>query len=110
RDPMRNTPYISEAANRQWIVYNEQANAALLSGDLVSASELATKMVELDGGVSVAGYYLLAECSRRQGDMDSARHYLESARDAVIWDTSIVSLSPRPYSIAQKILREEPLK
>lgn len=110
RDPMKNAPCLPGNANREWLAFNEKAMAALQAGDVESAVISASRMVHLDGGVSVAGLYLLAECSKRQGDLVSARHYLERARDAVLWDTSIGSASPRAYSVVQKALREEPLK
>jgi hypothetical protein len=109
RDPVRNAPYLPRNANREWTAFQEQATAALQADDIEAAVASATRMVELDGGVSVAGLYLLAECSRRSGDLDCARRCLECARDALLWDTSIGPVSPRPYSVVQKALREEPL-
>jgi hypothetical protein len=63
-------------------------------------------MLEMDGGVSVAELYILAECSERAGDVEAARKYLEMARDAASWDTSRVAI-PRPFSSTQKAVREE---
>jgi hypothetical protein len=109
RDPMNNAPYLTDGANKEWIECHERSRAALLVGEIAGASELANRMVELDGGVSVAGFYLLAECSGRQGNLGAARKYLEAARDAPIWDPSIGPLSPRSYSASQDTLREETL-
>ncbi|MBZ5521516.1 MAG: hypothetical protein LAP21_04585 [Acidobacteriia bacterium] len=107
RDPVQNAPYLPGDRNPEWIVCNDKGTAALAAGDVEAASDFARKMIALDGGVSVAGFYLLADCGLRKGDIDAARHCLERARDAVIWDPSIGAYAPRPYSIAQNILREE---
>lgn len=110
RDPIQNAPYLPGNRNLEWIASGEKATEALEAGDIGPALECAKKMIALDGGVCGAGFYLLAECSLRKGDFEAARHNLEHARDAVIWDSSIGTYSPRPYTVAQNILREEPPK
>lgn len=105
-DPVVDAPHLLACgANRDWILQRQVGNRALGDGDLNLARRAATRMVELDGGVSVAGLYLLAECSRRTGDLQEQRKLLESARDALIWDSS-APVSPRAYSVTQKTLRE----
>jgi hypothetical protein len=107
RDPITNAPHLPEDLNRQWIVLRQKAEQALREGDYSRAQQLAREMVELDQGVVVAGLYILAECSQHAGDLESARNYLEQARDvAVTWDTSKI-ISPRMYSVAQETLRAE---
>ncbi|HEV3041223.1 MAG TPA: hypothetical protein VHA33_25880 [Candidatus Angelobacter sp.] len=106
RDPFTNAPHLPGDANREWLSCCQGAQEALETGDLIKAAELATRMVELDHGVSVAEFYILAECSRKSGDIDATRRYLELARDSVIWDSS-KSAAPRTYSVAQQTLREE---
>jgi hypothetical protein len=110
RDPMCNVPYLSEDGNKEWIATHDRATAALKRGDTALASELATRMIALDGGASVAGFYLQAECSYRLGMPKKARESLEAARDAAIWDPSIGSLSPRSYSVSQNVLRQDASK
>ncbi|HEY0510453.1 MAG TPA: hypothetical protein VGH73_01025 [Thermoanaerobaculia bacterium] len=106
RDPVTNAPYLPGTANLEWIERWRQARQALDARDLERAAELARRMVELDQGVSIAGLYILAECSQRSGDIAATRRYLELARDAVIWDPSR-STSPRTYAVAQEALRGE---
>ncbi|MGH8435005.1 MAG: SGNH/GDSL hydrolase family protein [Pseudomonas sp.] len=109
RDPVVNAPHLSDAANVEWITCRQGAQSALQAGDFPLATRLAKRMVELDQGVSVAGFYFLAECSLKSGELAESRHYLECARDATIWDASFMK-SPRTFTIAQKTLREESLK
>ncbi len=110
RDPAQNAPYLPESRNLEWLDCHEKSKAALARGDIDSALEAARKMIALDGGVSVAGFYFSAECSLRKGEPGLARHYLEGAKDAVIWDSSTGAYAPRPYSIVHNILRAEPSK
>jgi len=109
RDPVLNAPYLPAGANMEWLSKHGAAESALQAGDLTRAWDLAQAMVCLDGGTTVAGFYILAECSRRKNDLKLARHYLELARDSVTWDSS-KNASPRPYSVTQKTLREEAVK
>jgi hypothetical protein len=107
RDLGVNMPHLINGSNREWITYREAAEGARRNGDLNLAAEFAQKMIELDGGVIAAGLNILAEYSKRVGAYDEARSYLERARDSVIWDPSIRSLSPRSFSVVQETLREE---
>jgi hypothetical protein len=109
RDPLTNAPHLRDDLNRQWLARWDEARQARRDGDDKAAGEAAKRMIELDQGVAVAGFYILAENSERAGDSDAARHYLELARDAVIWDTSR-SISPRTFGISQQTLREEVAK
>lgn len=109
RDPLTNAPHLAEGDNLEWINNWDAAQVALQAGDYETASALASKMVELDQQVNVAGLYILAECSEKLGDVEAARNYLELARDSVIWDSS-KSAAPRTFSVAQQILRDEATK
>ncbi|HKR11853.1 MAG TPA: hypothetical protein VJT15_07345 [Pyrinomonadaceae bacterium] len=106
RDASTNPPHLTADLNREWIELRHEAESALRDGDIGRAEELATRMVEIDEGICVTGFYLLAECRERSGDLEGARKHLESARDALIWDT-LRAVAPRPYSVNQKMLREE---
>jgi hypothetical protein len=109
RDPITNAPQLPGTANREWIGELQAARRAFDLGDLGEAARRAEKMIELDQGVSIAGLYILAECSQRAGDLEAARRYLEMARDTVIWDPSR-STSPRMYGVAQQALRRTAAK
>ena len=109
RDPLINAPHLLNGRNEEWITLWEDAQRALKAEDFHRAADLAQRMTEIDEQTSVAGLYILAECSQKLGDLDAARRYLELARDSVTWDSS-KSASPRTYSVAQKALREETAK
>jgi tetratricopeptide (TPR) repeat protein len=106
RDPKTNAAYLADELNWEWILLSQTCEQHLQSGDLAAASEYASKMVELDQSTNAAGLYVKAEFSRRLGDAEQARHYFELARDAAIWDPSQY-FSPRVYSAAQQVLRQE---
>jgi hypothetical protein len=106
REPITYAPYLLNGLNREWIAIYEEAQRALDNEDFSRAAELAEKMVEIDGGVCVTGFYILAECSQQRQDLEATRRYLELARDAVIWDTSRV-MAPRSHSVVQEVLRNE---
>ena len=106
RDPATNAPHLPNSANREWIEHFEGARQALQNADPATASRLASKMVELDHGATLAGWYILADCHRQMGDQEAARECLERARDALIWDPSRM-VSPRSYSVVQETLRDE---
>jgi hypothetical protein len=106
KDPVTNAPHLLNGRNREWLKEYARAVAALEGGDSDHAWALASKLIEIDEGTTVSGYYILAECSRRRGDVRGMRSCLESARDAVIWwDT--FARTPRPYSVTRNTLRTE---
>jgi hypothetical protein len=109
RDPITNAQHLGAGENRKWLLLLEAAERALREGDYAAAEALAQQMVALDQGVCVAGLYILAECRRRAGDREMERQYLEQARDAASWDSSR-TIMPRPYSVTQNLLRDEPGK
>jgi hypothetical protein len=106
REPFTNAPYLPDNRNREWIAAVKEARQAFSEGDFVRAEQLAARVVELDQGTCAAGYYILADCRRLANDTAAQRKYLELARDAQSWDSSVAFI-PKPYAIAQQILREE---
>ena len=104
REPIQNPPHLADHANKQWLEAADEARLAIRNRDFHRAASMARRMVELDQGLSVAGFYILADCRCQTGDWAGAREYLESARDAVIWDHSF-TVSPRAYSVVQQALR-----
>lgn len=109
RDPVINAPHLDESLNKEWLSLLHEAQHALGEEDFNQAEELAQRMVRLDHRVCVAGLYILAECSRQANDLDRERKYLELARDATSWDSSMTFV-PRPNSVSQQVLREEMTK
>ena len=106
RDAVTNAPYLPENQNREWLNLYEEAQSALRENDHQHAEKLAQKMIEIDQGVCVAGFYILAECRKRANDSDGERKYLELARDAQCWDSSM-SRIPKPYTVTQQTIRDE---
>jgi hypothetical protein len=106
RDPILNAPYLANGLNREWLSLLAEAQSALSDGEIDKAKHLAQRIIEIDQGICIAGFYVLAECCQKQGDIDGQRKYLKMAADAATWD-SFMTIIPRPYSITQQILREE---
>ena len=82
RDPITNAPYLVNGLNKEWLDLMEEAQSALRDHDVQRARLLAENMIEIDQGVCVVGFYILAECSRRANDLESEWKYLRLARDA----------------------------
>jgi hypothetical protein len=99
-----NVPHLRQGDIAQWIKLSDEARQALADQDLERAEVLANQVVQMDEGASRAGLYILAEVSRRKGDLKTCRHYLEAARDAHIWERSQI-ISPRSYGVSQDVLR-----
>lgn len=106
QDTQTSAPYLSVALNKQWFDLHDEAQSALRDRDFARAASLAERMIEIDHGLCVAGYYILAECSRKANDLESERKYLTLARDATSWDLSKTAV-PRAYSVMQDAVREE---
>ena len=106
QDPITNAPRLGAGLNREWLSLLEEARSSLCDGDLSNASKLAARMIEIDQGVCMAGFYILAECSKRSNDIAAERKYLELARDSMSWDLSRMP-TPRPYRVTQDVLREK---
>jgi hypothetical protein len=110
RDPVTSAPYLADGKNWEWIENSRMAVEAMERGDFEKAAELGDKMVELDGGTCVRGFQILAECARENGDMERAKAYLESARDALMWSPISRFKTPRPYALTHRVLRAEMAK
>jgi len=106
RDPILNAPYLPKGLNREWLSLLAEAQSALSDGEVDKTRRLAQRVIEIDQGICVAGFYVLAECCRKQNDIEGQRRYLEKAKDAATWD-SFMTIIPRPYAITQEILRDE---
>ncbi|HEX5875183.1 MAG TPA: hypothetical protein VFY60_11085, partial [Pyrinomonadaceae bacterium] len=106
RDPFTNAPYLAAGANNEWITLLDEAQQALREGEVAKARERALRMLEIDKGVTVAGLYLLADCSHQLNDVESERKYLELARDAACWDSTRTCM-PRCYATTQEAIRTD---
>jgi len=106
REPILNAPHLAEGLNREWLSVLAQAQSALANDEIDNAKLLARRLIEIDQGICIAGFYVLAECCRKQNDIEGQRKYLEMAKDAATWD-SFMTVIPRPYSITQQVLRDE---
>ena len=105
REPATNAPHLAGDANHGWLMLREQAEQALSEGDHGAAERLARQMIQLDHGVCVTGYCLLADCRRMANDIDGERKYLELARDATAWDSSLM-YTPKANRVTQDAIRE----
>jgi hypothetical protein len=66
---------------------------------------LGDRLLQLDQGTTAAGPNILAEVSRKRGDNQAARTFLEMSRDsALCWPGR---QTPRCYSVVQQTIREE---
>jgi hypothetical protein len=108
-DPITNAPYLPDGLNKEWLETLAEAHSALRDRDFERAKILGQRLIEIDQGLCVAGFYVLAECSRGTNDIESEREYLSRARDAASWDLSKTTV-PRPYSVMQQAVREETSK
>lgn len=106
RDPITNAPYLPGDLNREWLNLLDEAQTALKDGNGERAEQLAGRMHEIDQGVVAAAYYILADCRQLANDTEGQRKYLELARDAANWDSSMTYV-PKTFSMTQEILRAE---
>jgi hypothetical protein len=109
RDPITNAPYLADGQNKRWLELMAQAQSALRDREFERAALLGHQVIEIDQGLCVAGFYILAECSRQAKDVEAERKYLTAARDSLSWDLSQETI-PRPYSVMQEAVREETRK
>jgi hypothetical protein len=108
-DPITNAPYLPDGLNKEWLETLDEAHGALRDQEFKRAKRLGQRLIEIDHGLCVAGFYVLAECSRHENNLESERNYLSLARDAASWDLSKTTV-PRAYSAMQEAVREETSK
>lgn len=105
-DQKKHAPYLRGRSNRDWVAAFENAQAALRAGDFAGAISYAEKLIQLDGGLSSAAPAIIGYCNLQLGNREAARHYLQLARDAEMWDWMAVT-TPRPVRLVQDIIREQ---
>ncbi|HEX2269947.1 MAG TPA: hypothetical protein VHH35_10445 [Pyrinomonadaceae bacterium] len=98
-------PMLSSEQTEAWLRARCEAEQ-LLKGDAWEKAEcLGTRLMQLDERTTAAGPNVLAEVSQKRGDHQSARMFLEMARDAsVCWP---FRQAPRCLSVTQQTIREE---
>ena len=98
-------PLLSSGQTEAWLCAKDEAEQHLAANDWEKAESLGERLMQLDQGTTAAGPNVLAEVSQRRGDHQSARKFLEMARDAIVcWP---IRETPRCYSIIQQTIREE---
>ena len=97
-------PLLNSDDTATWLSVANEAEELLKGNQWEKAEALGLRLMELDEGTTAAGPNILAEISRRRGDHQAARTFLEMGRDASIcWP---FMLSPRCFSVAQQTIRE----
>ena len=98
-------PLLNSDDNAAWLGARDEAEELLKGDQWEKAEPLGQRLMELDEGTTPAGPNILAEVSRRRGDHEAARTFLEQARDASI--CLPFPNSPRCFSVAQQTIREQ---
>jgi hypothetical protein len=96
-------PWLSGNGHQLWVEGLAHARDDLAAGRVEEAAAQALELIALDRGVAASGLSLLAQCRRRLGASGEARELLERARDARMWDATL--LTPRPSALAQDAMR-----
>ena len=97
-------PLLSSNDIAAWLSTRDEAGELLKGSQWEQAETLGHRLMELDGGTTSAGPNILAEVSRRRGDREAAKTFLELARDAAVcWPYHV---SPRCFSVTQQTIRE----
>jgi hypothetical protein len=98
-------PLLSSEQTEAWLRTRDEAEQLLKGDDWEKVEGLGNRLIQLDQGTTPAGFNVLAEVSRKRGDHQAARTFLETARDTVIsWPGR---QTPRCYSAVQRTVREE---
>lgn len=88
-----------------WLSARDEAEELLKGDQWEKAESLGHRLMELDEGTTSAGPNILAEVSRRRGDQEAAKTFLELARDAAVcWPYQV---SPRCFAVTQQTIREQ---
>ena len=98
-------PLLNAEDTAAWLGARGEAEELLKGDQWEQAEALGQRLIELDHGTTAAGPNILAEISRRRGDREAARNFLQMSVDAsACWP---FHLSPRCFSVTQQTLREE---
>ena len=97
-------PLLNSEENEEWMGAKSEAEQLLQGNDWEKAQHLGERLLELDQGTTPAGPNVLAEVSQKSGDRETAKTFLEMARDAVL--SLPFHKTPRCYSVVQQTIRE----
>lgn len=98
-------PVLDSEQTEAWLRTKDDAEQLLKEGAWEKAEALGERLMELDQGTTNVGFNILAEVSRKRGDHQAAKTFLERARDTLIcWPGR---QTPRCFSAIQRTVREE---
>lgn len=97
-------PLLNREQTEEWLRARSEAEQLLKGNDWEKAELLGERLMQLDQCTTAAGPNVLAEVSRKRGDHQAARMFLEMARDAAVcWP---FRQAPRCLSVIQETIRE----
>jgi len=97
-------PLLNSNDTAAWLSARCEAEELLKGNQWEKAETLGHRLMELDDGTTSSGPNILAEVSRRRGDYEAAKTFLEMARDASLcWPFTV---SPRCFSVTQQTIRD----
>jgi len=96
---------LSNEDTETWLRVKCEAEQLLQGAQWEKVEPLGHRLMQVDQGTTAAGPNILAEVSRRRGDLETAKTFLEMARDAsVCWP---FVQSPRSFSVIHQTFRNE---
>jgi hypothetical protein len=97
-------PLLDNEETEAWVNAKYEAEQLLKGNDWEKAERLGERLLELDHGATTAGPNVLAAVSQKRGDHQTAKTFLEMARDAILGLP--FRQTPRCYSVIQQTIRE----
>ena len=95
---------LNNEQTQAWLDARHEAEQLLQGSQWEKAEPLGHRLMQIDEGTTAAGPNILAEVSRRRGDLDSARKFLEMGRDASLCWPFVQS--PRCFTVIQQTFRD----
>jgi hypothetical protein len=95
---------LSNEETAEWLSVRDEAEQLLEGEQWEKAEPLAHRLIEIDKDTTAAGPNILAEVSRRRGDLDPARRFIEMGRDASLCWPFVQS--PRCFSVIHQTFRD----
>ena len=98
-------PLLNSEQTEAWLHARCEAEHLLELDAWEKAEGFGERLMQLDQGTTAAGPNILAQVYQKRGDHETARKFLEMARDAsVCWP---FRQTPRCFSVIQQTIREE---